>query len=603
MKEEVQDMTGTGSFEFTIKSSAPEEKDLTPEQKPTAKSDLNYSGNDLDLVAEPKSLPQGYEAVKYSIDGGTTWSDIVPQGNGAGKYQVLTKYIDKDGSLEDLNLSAIEVVINKKNAPSESELEDGNKPKANAGLSYDAKEHMLVTAPNVPPTCYTGVKYSTDGGQTWIDSVPKATNAGDYSVKVKYVDKNENHEEFELGPYEVKITKQAAPDQSVLSDDQKPTAVNNLKYDGTAKKLLAVPTTEKPAEYLKIEYSLDGNDWSAEIPSATAAGQYSVHVRYVGDINHENLTIDPISATIAPMDAPSADTLTDNQKPTAIENLEYKDENQNLVNKPESLPDNYDKVMYSTDGGKTWSESIPQGKEAGNYSIQVKYVDSSGNHADLIGNDITVSIEKAAAPDEQEAKNLPAENKPTANNAPYSESGQPLVTAPKSLPENYVDVKYSIDGGQTWTDEIPTADAPGEYEVRVKYIADNNHTDFEGEPVKVEITKVYYPTREGLSWKKGSARGLEITFKSNYNDKDTADNLIKVEIDDKEISEYNKRSGSVVIVLNPSLLSSLPEGKHIIKAYFEDGSSETHFFIEKSSNSGGSSPSRSTYVLPKTGIE
>ena len=164
-------------------------------------------------------------------------------------------------------------------------------------------------------------------------------------------------------------------------------------------------------------------------------------------------------------------------------------------------------------------------------------------------------------------------------------------------------MKYSIDGGQTWTDEIPTADAPGEYEVRVKYIADNNHTDFEGEPVKVEITKVYYPTREGLSWKKGSARGLEITFKSNYNDKDTADNLIKVEIDDKEISEYNKRSGSVVIVLNPSLLSSLPEGKHIIKAYFEDGSSETHFFIEKSSNSGGSSPSRSTYVLPKTGIE
>ena len=55
---------------------------------------------------------------------------------------------------------------------------------------------------------------------------------------------------------------------------------------------------------------------------------------------------------------------------------------------------------------------------------------------------------------------------------------QPLVTAPSSLPTGYTGVRYSIDGGTTWSKKIPTAKKAGTYKVQVKYVGDKNHTSF-----------------------------------------------------------------------------------------------------------------------------
>ena len=96
-----------------------------------------------------------------------------------------------------------------------------------------------------------------------------------------------------------------------------------------------------------------------------------------------------VTVAIATAPAPSADSLTDDNKPSAND-LAYTGSAQALVNAPSVLPSGYDQVWYSTDGGNTWSQSIPTGTDAGNYNVSVKYVDTDNNYADLIG--VTVPV-------------------------------------------------------------------------------------------------------------------------------------------------------------------------------------------------------------------
>ena len=71
-------------------------------------------------------------------------------------------------------------------------------------------------------------------------------------------------------------------------------------------------------------------------------------------------------------------------------------------------------------------------------------------------------------------------------------TGQPqeLVTAPTELPEGYTGIQYSTDSGKTWGDDVPTGAEAGEYTVSVKYIGDQNHEDFSGEDLTVQIRAV-----------------------------------------------------------------------------------------------------------------
>ncbi|MBQ9044041.1 MAG: right-handed parallel beta-helix repeat-containing protein, partial [Eggerthellaceae bacterium] len=75
------------------------------------------------------------------------------------------------------------------------ELTDPQKPKAREGLTYTGEQQELVTAPDEEaPAGYT-VKYSLDG-ETWSDEIPVGTDAGSYTVKVRY-EGDSNHETFD----------------------------------------------------------------------------------------------------------------------------------------------------------------------------------------------------------------------------------------------------------------------------------------------------------------------------------------------------------------------------------------------------------------------
>jgi uncharacterized repeat protein (TIGR02543 family) len=175
--------------------------------------------------------------------------------------------------------------------------------------------------------------------------------------------------------------------------------------------------------------------------------------------------------------------LTASQRPTAVSGLTYTGEAQALVTAPSSLPTGYDEVWYSTDGGNTWSQTIPTGTDAGNYNVSVKYVDTDGNYEDLTGVTVPVTIASAAAAE------LTADQIPTAaSGLTYTGSAQALVTAPSSLPDGYEQVWYSLDGGNTWSQTIPTGIDAGTYTVSVRYVdADGILPDIYGPDITVSI--------------------------------------------------------------------------------------------------------------------
>ena len=70
----------------------------------------------------------------------------------------------------------------------------------------------------------------------------------------------------------------------------------------------------------------------------------------------------------------SADGLTDAQKPAAVNGLVGSGTDQPLVIPPTGpAPDTY-VLMYSMDGGLTWSVRIPYGREPGRYTVKAKYM-------------------------------------------------------------------------------------------------------------------------------------------------------------------------------------------------------------------------------------
>ncbi|MBR4575759.1 MAG: hypothetical protein IKO25_01010, partial [Clostridia bacterium] len=118
------------------------------------------------------------------------------------------------------------------------------------------------------------------------------------------------------------VSKAPAP---VLTGAQKPKAKDNLIYTGEPQELVT-PPGEVPAGYA-VQYSLDGTNWSTEIPKGTDVGNYTVKVKYVGDDNHTTFDGEDIPVTIAL-------ELTDAQKPKAKDNLTYTGEPQELVTPP-----------------------------------------------------------------------------------------------------------------------------------------------------------------------------------------------------------------------------------------------------------------------------
>ena len=336
--------TGTATKDFTINKVA---ASLTA---PTAK-ELTYTGAAQELI-NTGSSNDGEMQYKLSTD--TEWSTSIPKGTDKGTYTVNYKVIG-DANHNDTESADVQVTIGAKSIanatvtlsaesfdyngetqkPEVSSVKDGETT-LTAGEDYTVTNEggkdvgtytvtitgtgnytgtatknftigkvaaTIATAPTAKELTYTGVAQelvnagSTNDGEmqyklstetTWSTNIPTATNQGTYTVNYRVVG-DINHYDSEIGEVTITINRAAA----IVT--KAPAAIENLKASGEDQVLI----TAGEAEGGEMYYSLDGTNYSTELPKALEEGKYTIYYKVIADENHYDTEPSTIEVTMA----------------------------------------------------------------------------------------------------------------------------------------------------------------------------------------------------------------------------------------------------------------------------------------------------------------
>ena len=237
-------------------------------------------------------------------------------------------------------------------------------------LTYDGSAKEAVTTDNSSDAAFTNVEITYTKGGAPITGSP--VDAGTYVATVSCT------EISETASIEYTINKADA----VLTA---PTAKTDLTYTGSAQELVNAGSTTGG----NVLYSLDGENYSSSIPTATEAGNHTVYYKVDGGNNYNDIA--PASLVVNIAEA-NATTLTD---PTAIQGLANDGLTHELVNAGTT---NDGTIKYKLEGGD-YSEDIPTASETGAYIVYYKvFGDSNHNDTGDLGpiavtiNDIVASI-------------------------------------------------------------------------------------------------------------------------------------------------------------------------------------------------------------------
>lgn len=191
--------------------------------------------------------------------------------------------------------------------------------------------------------------------------------------------------------------------------------------------------------------------------------------------------------------------MTDVVAPTA-KDLIYTGESQTLVTAASSPQG---KGMYWIPGEAGFDDAIPTRTDAGTYRVYW-YIESTQNAYDNYGGPgettrkgpIEVTIQKVA---------IPAYTAPVALTKVFNATEQPLVNVGTATGGT---LRYRLGTEGTWTDEVPTAMAVGDYNIYWYVKGDNNHLDMgsEGEPygpLTAHIIAASYDMN-GVNWQGSS---------------------------------------------------------------------------------------------------
>ena len=159
-------------------------------------------------------------------------------------------------------------------------------PVANT-LTYNGNSQALITAGEVSNGTLL-YKVGEDGN--YSDLPPQVAEAGEYTVYYK-VNGGINYNDVDAQSIPVTIA-QAAPEVTA------PTA-KTLVYNGQAQTLLNEGSTSGGT----MMYKLGNGEYSEDIPTATAAGNYKVYYKVQGDNNYAGVDEQEIDVTIAKADS------------------------------------------------------------------------------------------------------------------------------------------------------------------------------------------------------------------------------------------------------------------------------------------------------------
>lgn len=177
--------------------------------------------------------------------------------------------------------------------------------------------------------------------------------------------------------------------------------------------------------------------------------------------------------------------------PTAKQ-LTYTGEAQDLLNPGSSTSGS---IQYSTDE-VSWSTTIPQGTNAGTYTVYWKFAGSEIVYVDSTAINVTI------------AKATPTYTAPTAKSGlVYNATAQELLNAGSTSDGT---ISYSEDG-ENWSSSIPLKTNADSYTVYWKLTGDANHNDIASTAISVSIAKVTptvtAPTAKSLTYNE-QAQGL-----------------------------------------------------------------------------------------------
>ena len=412
------DYTVSGSKTFTISSA---DGSLTP---PTGKSDLVYNGTTQKLIVAGSSTTG---IMEYSLDG-TTYATTIPQGTNAGSYTVYYR-VKGDANHNDIAAQNFSVTIASKTVENPTitlsqtsytydgtakepavtvmdggttissteysvsytnntnvgtatvtiaDKEGGNytvsgsktfaissadgsltPPAGKTNLIYNGTAQDLITA----GTSTTGtVQYSLDG-TTYTTTIPQGTNAGSYTVYYR-VKGDANHNDIAAQNFSVTIASKTVDNPSITLSE------TSYTYDGNAKEPTVTvkdgETTIPVAEY-SVGYTNNTNVGTATVTiTDKEGGNYTV-------CGSATFAISSADGSLTP--------------PTGKSDLVYNGTAQDLITAGSSTTGT---MKYSLDG-TTYVTTIPQGTDAGSYTVYYK-VEGDANHADVAAQNFQVTI-------------------------------------------------------------------------------------------------------------------------------------------------------------------------------------------------------------------
>ena len=325
-------------------------------------------------------------------------------------------------------------------------------PAAKTELVYNRNAQELVTAGYADGG---KLNYKLGENGTWSETIPTATDAGDYKVYYKVVGDG-SHSDTAETEISVTIAKAHAAFTAAPQDP-------DLRYNGEAQALVTAGVTDDGT----VEYKLGDGEWSETIPTGINATTYKIYYRIVGDKNHNDLAGDTlyIDVTIARVNS------TYTTKPTAAKNLVYTGADLTLAVAGEVVGG---ELRYSLDKEK-WSANLPTAKNAGEYTVYYK-IEPDANHTGAADGSFKVVIAKAAA----------SVTAPTAKTGlVYNGNAQALVSAGSVSDAT---LEYKLGDGE-WSADVPAATNAGEYTVYYRVTVDNNPTGATEGSFKVVIAK------------------------------------------------------------------------------------------------------------------
>ena len=415
-----------------------------------------------DEAATPVAIAKfGTPAFTYSASENGEYTATVP--TAVGKYFVKAAVEGTNDYAGAEKITSFEI---KKQKPEFTTL-----PAAIGNLAYDGAAHTLVTAGE---TAHGTVEYRLGADDEWSATVPSVTDSGTYSVYYR-IKGDDSHSNLEAEtPISVTVAK---ADVTVTA----PTAKTGLEYTGSAQELIAAGT----ASVGTMQYKVGDGEWSANIPTATDAGTYTVEYKVVVDGNYNEPQGGSVEVVIAKANA----TVT---APT-VKTLTYTGNAQELITAGSVVGG---KMQYKV-GEEAFGDNIPTATNAGAYTVEYRVL-PDGNHNAADGGSVEVTIAKADV----------TVTAPTAKTGlEYNGSAQELITAGTA---SVGTMQYKV-GESEWSENIPTATNAGTYTVEYKVVVDDNYNEPQGGSIEVVIAKanatVTAPTAKTLTYT-GSAQEL-----------------------------------------------------------------------------------------------